>query len=106
MLWMITQDIINAGDCANWVGRCGAAMARDLGAARVPEDERAQLVADCDYEFRLYDGDDHLYYEGVCKELDQQDGESAFEPLDWAQTDAGCTTMKYRKKGLGVWQTL
>lgn len=57
-------------------------------------------------EFRLYDDDGNLYYQGLCKDLDQQDGDSAFQPLDWAMSDAGCTYMEYRKKGETEWRIL
>ena len=57
-------------------------------------------------EFRLFDDDGELYYEGLCKDLDDQDADSAFAPLDWAMNDVGCTRMDYRKKGETAWQTL
>lgn len=57
-------------------------------------------------EFRLYDDDGNLYYEGLCLDLDDQEGDSAFQPLDWAMNDAGCTRMDYRKKGQVEWKTL
>jgi hypothetical protein len=55
----------------------------------------------CLYQFRLYDDDDNLYYEGYYNGLDG-DEEEAFEPLDWAGAYAGCTTLKYLEKGKWV----
>lgn len=106
MLWMITKDLINVGDVINQVGRCGDELAASLDATKVPEAMRISIVADCDYEFRLYDDDGNLYFEGVCKELENQDGDSAFEPLDHFINSEGCTRMDYRKKDGGDWATL
>lgn len=50
------------------------------------------------YQFRLYDDDGVLYYEGICSELD-------FHPLDWAIPHAGCTTMTYLAAD-GTWEPL
>ncbi|MPQ56262.1 hypothetical protein [Duganella sp. FT27W] len=66
----------------------------------------AQFKANMTDEFRLYDDDNNLYYEGLCLDLDDQDGDNAFAPLDWASDDAGCTRMDYRKKGATEWKTL
>lgn len=68
---------------------------------------RLQQFKDClNFEFRLYDDDDELYFTGLCRDLDQQSGDSAFEPLDWATADSGCTRMDFRKKGAETWETL
>lgn len=48
----------------------------------------------CFTQFRLYDDDGILYYEGYYNGL-EGDEEAAFEPLDWASAYAGCTTLKY-----------
>lgn len=113
MLWIITADHINGktpDDTPSRVNRFRAnrTFAEALRVAPA-EAKPAMLQAFRDamnFEFRLYDDDGELYYEGLCKDLDQQDGDSAFGPLDWAMNDAGCTTMKYRKKGEAVWKTL
>lgn len=52
-------------------------------------------------KFKLYDDDGNLYYEGRAS---NQDDEVAFEPLDWAMADSGCTDIKYLYKG--KWQSL
>ena len=49
--------------------------------------------------FKLFDDDDELYYEGVARDL-----ETGFEPLDWAEYNAGCTKIKYLEDG--KWVTL
>lgn len=45
--------------------------------------------------FKLYDDDDNCYYTGYF--FGDADSEDAFEPLDWATRDAGCTYIKYRQ---------
>jgi hypothetical protein len=52
----------------------------------------------CFTQFRLYDDDDNLYYEGYYNGL-EGDEEEAFEPLDWAGAYAGCTTLRYLENG-------
>jgi hypothetical protein len=64
--------------------------------------EQDLLVA-MPYEFQLLDGDDILYYSGICGDVENADELSAFEPLDWAMDFAGCTTFKYRKRGAQEW---
>ncbi len=54
---------------------------------------------------RLYDDDDVLYYSGWMTQELMDEGESAFEPLDWAMFEAGCTSMQYKEPGKG-WETL
>jgi hypothetical protein len=81
-------------------------LASSLDARKVPEAQRAGIIADCNYEFRLYDDDGELYYEGVCKDLEQQSASDAFEPQDWAEYDSGCTRTDYRKIGETEWKTL
>jgi hypothetical protein len=51
------------------------------------------------YDFRLYDDDGNLYYEGRTNDINE-DEERAFAPLDWARHMAGCTYMTYRQHGL------
>lgn len=111
MHWIITKDLINTSpDDTPKVGRfCGAKQyAEALRAA--PKDAKEairQAFRDTmNFEFRLYDDDNELYYEGLCKDLDDADEEQAFAPLDWAMADVGATRMDYRKKGDTEWQTL
>ena len=114
MQWIITKDKINTGGPFDVESRAYKVW-------NAPKDTKAQykecppeamepfkraFARGLNYEFRLFDDDGELYYEGKCKDLDQQDEESAFAPLDWAEHDAGCTRMDYRKKGEKEWKTL
>ncbi len=54
---------------------------------------------------RLYDDDDILYYSGWMTQEFMDEGEAAFEPLDWAMYNAGCTSMQYKEPGK-EWETL
>jgi hypothetical protein len=55
------------------------------------------------HSINLYDDDDNLYYKGYSSSIHGSEAK-AFEPLDWAERDAGCTYMKYLEKG--VWKVL
>ncbi len=111
MLWIITHDHINTGEGEkSKAGRMRAPRELiELLRTDTPEAKESRIKAfrdDMNFEFRLYDDDGELYYEGLCKDLDDQCEESAFGPLDWAMNDVGATTMKYRKVGHAIWQTL
>lgn len=58
---------------------------------------------DCETEFRLLDADGEIYYKGWCKDLAEQDGDSAFEPMD-AFASEGVVEMQYFEDG--EWKTL
>jgi hypothetical protein len=60
--------------------------------------------AACDYPFRfqLFDDDGNLYYEGRSTTCDD---EAAFDPLDWAEADSGCTYIEYQQPN-GKWEQL
>lgn len=118
MLWIITQDHISERCCktlgepvVTHVGKVGTRnpTRKQQYAGATPE-RKAELLEqykeECDFEFRLYSDDRELYYEGICKNLDNQDGDNAFAPLDWAMRNDGCTYMQYRKKGHAIWRTL
>jgi hypothetical protein len=53
------------------------------------------------FKFRLLDDDGIVYFEGY-----SNDNESlmAFDPLDWALADSGCTSIEYLNNG--TWETL
>lgn len=53
--------------------------------------------------FKLYDDDDNCYYTGYF--FGDADSEDAFQPLDWATYDAGCTRIAYRQPN-GKYETL
>jgi hypothetical protein len=50
------------------------------------------------FQFRIYDDDGILYYEGLSDEEE-------FEPLDWAMHDAGATAIHYKQPN-GGWAQL
>jgi len=52
-------------------------------------------------KFKLFDDDGILYYEGRAS---NQSNESAFDPLEWAMGDSGCTEIQYLNNGR--WETL
>jgi hypothetical protein len=118
MLWIITADHINERVCKAldepvklMVGKTVTHSAkRNTEWRNSDESRRAELRAawleECTEEFRLLDDDGECYYEGMCKDLDGQPEEAAFEPLDWARRNDGCTSMQYRRKGAAVWRTL
>lgn len=118
MQWIITVDHISArvsaalGDSPSTYADKKLRAKKDwLAAYRAASpEERATMLdafkASMTEEFRLYDDDGELYYEGLCLNLDDQDEEGAFDPLNWAMNNDGCTTMKYRKKGHAIWKTL
>lgn len=106
MQWIITADLIQTGKvglaCAprDWIKQRKAVDSTQRKAMN------QAFAGRMNFEFRLYDDDNHLYYEGACLDLDQQDADHAFLPLDWAEGEAGCTRMDYRRKGESQWQTL
>lgn len=53
------------------------------------------------FKFRLKDDDGIIYCYGYSK---TNDDDKAFEPLDWAQPNYGCTTIEYYDNG--VWEVL
>lgn len=116
MFWIITKDCLNEKNPSNFYeSRVGTYMTtgnRLLDAAIIaaPSEAIPGILEGCknvcDHEFRLYDDDGELYYEGLCHRLDHAPEGSAFEPLDWAMNEAGCTRMDYRKKGETKWKTL
>ena len=52
-------------------------------------------------KFKLYDDDKILYYEG--RMVGDFEGEQQFDPLDWAQPNAGCTGMQTYDEGKWEW---
>jgi hypothetical protein len=101
--WLITADRLAEGDAnpgepgtyANAVGLMGPS---DLAPA-VEESLKAGAGA----EFRMYDDDGVLYYEG--RFLGDVDGEEAFGPLDdFGKPNAGAVRIDY-KRGSN-WETL
>ncbi|MEJ7807553.1 MAG: hypothetical protein WKG03_16710 [Telluria sp.] len=111
MLWIITEDHLDlsAHGIPSSVGKMNAPKFREL-LRSAPTEAREPMIEGFKQgmtdEFHLFDDDGELYFTGLCLDLDDQDGDSAFGPLDWAMSDSGCTRMDYRKKGAEEWQTL
>jgi len=107
MLWIIMTDHSETQQQGRVSADTRAQQAAWDGAPSEARDTiRSTWAEMCETEFRLLDDDDHVCYEGVCHDLDNQDGDSAFEPLDWAEGIVGATTMEYRLKGESVWKIL
>jgi hypothetical protein len=111
MEWIITRDCITEfGEKT----RAGFGMLKNTTIAALPpkgaperNDAKKAYVATLPYEFRLYDDDNVLYYEGRCGDITQAPEEEAFLPQDWAAADSGCTSTKFRKAGsTAEWEDL
>ncbi len=84
--WVITRDYIDEDRAVGVMGPRGCTFAK--------EDIAANGV-----QFRMYDDDNELYYEGYLI------GGEGFEPLDdYGTPSAGCTYIQYKEKG--KWVTL
>jgi hypothetical protein len=91
MRWMILKDHISRPGERTRIGVSGGMVN--------PSVEEAKKLP---YEFRLYDDDGNLYYEG---RSDDRDSEDAFHPLDYGESDAGCVRIDYKQDD-GTWETL
>jgi len=89
MGWKITKDHINR--------KCGEKTMEGKGYGTIKDRPTVP--------FRLHDDDGELCFEGIIA-TDWLEGfaDYAFAPLDWAQSDYGCTEMKYKQNG--KWETL
>ena len=67
--------------------------------------ELEALAAKLPYEFRLLDDDGEVYFTGKCGDIEEADADSAFAPLDWAES-FGCTSMEYRRLNHTDWEPL
>ena len=102
MHWIIKKDLTaKPGEKSNVNRFCGPrSLAAAIRAAESPSAKQRLLDDFTDgmnYRFRLYDDDGELYFQGMCKDLHDQDEDSAFGPLNWAMNDSGCTRIDYRK---------
>lgn len=114
MEWIIAKDHINKG--AQEVSRVGVGSWKKAtreswspGSTKRSDftlEQRAAFAQSLPYEFQLYDDDGELYYEGKCGDITDAPEHLAFAPLDYGMADAGCTTLKYRKAGVGKWEVL
>jgi hypothetical protein len=95
-MWIITRDFLDDGTC-DIPSRVGV-HSNDYDADRFA---KANTL-----EIRLLDDDGEVYYEGRAtrKRILHSSEEYAFEVLDWAMADAGCTELQYFDGG--EWQTL
>lgn len=86
--WMITKDLIDDG------------QSKDVRSGGTATEEEILRYGK---KFRMLDGDDEVYYEGLSIETDETDG---FEPLDeFGMPNAGCTDIQY-KNDFGHWTPL
>lgn len=93
----ITRDHLATGDIRSVAGRTFSIPS--------PEPDRTAGSNDGeepppDREFRLYDPDGELYFEGLATPGVE------FEPLDWAEDYAGATEIRYRNTTTGVFEPL
>ena len=93
-MWIITRDHIS-DDAPNRVG------------AHSADYDETKFATRPQLDIRLLDDDGEVYYEGRATEKRILDSSEirAFDVLDWAMNDAGCTELQYRK-GSGPWETL
>ena len=91
IFWVITKDVLGDGE------HDGYSFAPKIAL------DKPQVKALLVHKFKLFDDDGILYYEGVAT---NQDSESAFEPLDWAMANDGCTEIQYYNEDTKEWETL
>jgi len=93
-MWIITKDRIPGPDGMNREG----VHSSDYNAERFAQADTLKV--------RLLDDDGDVYYEARATRKRILDSPEwlAFEPLDWAMADAGCTELQYFDNG--EWQTL
>lgn len=87
--WVITKDCITTKEDIEQGSKCCVGIGNYTGDPK-----------DLPYKFRLYDDDGNLYYEGRSND---RSTEEAFEPLNWAEADSGCTFIQYLQDR---WETL
>jgi hypothetical protein len=110
MEWIITKDLIAEPGEKKRVGY-GVLMSATVLTLPPKGDPtrraaKEAYVATLPYEFRLFDDDNVLYYEGRCGDITSACEEEAFGPQDWAMNEAGVTTTEYRKVGATKWEDL
>lgn len=95
--WLITRDFYaqRTGDQSS-VGT--------IGPSSISKDVEERLKKGEGVKFRLYDGDDELYAEGL--QIEGNSGaDGSFAPLDdYGMPNWGCTDMKQLQNG--KWETL
>lgn len=91
IFWIITKDHIEDGEHEGYTLAPQEALKNPL---------IKELLIN---KFRLFDDDGELYLEGLST---NQNAESAFEPLDWATANFGCTNIKYLDPETNKWESL
>lgn len=99
--WQITKDYINT-DKDNREG-----VERTWNYTQSKDDFKARKDVK-QYKWRCYDDDNNLYYEGILWITDRAYGtECMFNPLDeFAEPDAGATSIEYFNETKKVWEVL
>lgn len=119
MKWIITEDHVNGKEelptaGPNWETRMvpvttvgkGLEVGRNT-TDKLDTDARVAEYADgLPFEFRLLDDDMNVYFVGRCGDLDQADGDEAFEPLDCVGKRYGAVQMEYRRFKDQEWEML
>lgn len=100
MKWIITKDLIPMEGVRSRIGWGNYASDKTTETA-VSLAQSPMTALALPYEFRLKDDDGEIYYEGRSDDNSSQD---AFAPLDWAEADAGCTSIEYRNRN--KWEML
>jgi len=94
-MFIITKDKICNGEFNNYM---------EINTSKTGT-ERTALIAKitprCIYKFRLLDDDGEVYCYGLSND---HGSEKAFNPLDWAMAEFGCTEIQYLENG--IWETL
>ena len=92
-MWIVTSDWLDDEETS----RIGV-HSRDYDAEKFATLSKIQV--------RLLDADGEVYYRATAsrERILESDGERAFELLDWAEADAGCTELQYFDGG--AWHTL
>lgn len=93
--WVITQDFLEETD------------QQVFGPYDIPKHHQDALIAGDGLDFRMYDDDGNLYYQGrVVFDSDYQAEDMQFEPLtDFGMPYAGCTEIRYLEDD-NQWRTL
>jgi len=100
--WVITKDHIADKKAPGGTNLNAVGMRGPKGATK----EEGDAALRRGEEFRMYDDDKQLYYEGKIL-IDRTDNDiSLFEPLDdFGMPNAGCTGIMYKDEN-GVWEWL
>jgi hypothetical protein len=90
--WIITRDYLyeqHKDDSGGWTNESNV---------RGFDTPQYRKAAELPLQFKIYDDDGVLYYEG-------RSDEEEFEPLDWAEYVAGATSIMYKQQD-GSWAWL